>query len=71
MTFDTTLFGPVVGAMTFLLLEEVLSQFRPGIFPRVESLITEHWLAVIGLFIIFIVLTAKQGIYGYFGRSRK
>jgi branched-chain amino acid transport system permease protein len=61
----STLFGPVVGAVTFLVLEEVLSSFKPGLFPGVERLINDHWLAVVGTFVIVVVLTAKQGIYGW------
>jgi branched-chain amino acid transport system permease protein len=61
----STLFGPVVGAVTFLLLEEVLSSFKPGLFPGAERLINDHWLALVGTFVIVVVLTAKQGIYGW------
>ncbi len=61
----STLFGPVIGAMTFLLLEEVLSSYKPGLFPGLEKVVNEHWLGVMGIVVIVIVLTAKQGIYGY------
>ncbi len=47
-----TLFGPVVGAATLLLLEEILSIY------------TEHWMVVLGPFLILVVLFAKRGIYG-------
>ena len=61
----STLFGPVVGATTFLLLEELLSTFKPGLFPGVEKLINEHWPALMGMFVIAVVLSSKQGVYGY------
>jgi branched-chain amino acid transport system permease protein len=57
--------GPVVGATTFLLLEEVLARYKPGMLPSVEQIVNEHWLALMGAFIIAVVLTARQGIYGY------
>ena len=48
-----TLFGPVFGAAAFLLLEEVLSTW------------TEHWMVVLGPVLIFVVLFARRGIYGW------
>lgn len=68
---STTLFGPVVGATTFLLLEEVLSTFKPGWLPGVEQLVHEHWLALVGAFVIVVVLTSQQGIYGYVATMRR
>ena len=47
-----SLFGPVVGAATLLLMEEILSIY------------TEHWMVILGPFLILVVLFAKQGIYG-------
>ena len=48
-----TLFGPVFGAAAFLMLEEVLSTW------------TEHWMVVLGPVLIFVVLFARRGIYGW------
>jgi len=48
-----TLLGPVFGAAAFLLLEEVLSTW------------TEHWMVVLGPVLIFVVLFARRGIYGW------
>ena len=59
-----TLFGPVMGSIVFLLLEELLSSWKPGWFPGIEEVINKHWLALIGVFVIAVVLTARQGIYG-------
>ena len=59
-----TLFGPVMGSIVFLLLEELLSSWKPGWFPGMEEVINKHWLALIGVFVIAVVLTARQGIYG-------
>jgi branched-chain amino acid transport system permease protein len=55
-----TLFGPVLGAATLLLLEEFLSIY------------TEHWMVYLGPFLIMVVLFAKHGIYGIIaGREEK
>jgi len=47
-----TLFGPVLGAATFLLMEYFLSMY------------TEHWMVILGPFLIVVVLFAKKGLYG-------
>jgi branched-chain amino acid transport system permease protein len=49
-----TLFGPVLGAATLLLLEEILAIY------------TEHWMVYLGPFLIVVVLFARRGIYGFF-----
>jgi len=46
-----TLFGPVLGAAVFLLLEELLAIY------------TEHWMVYLGPFLILVVLFAKGGLY--------
>jgi branched-chain amino acid transport system permease protein len=47
-----TIFGPVIGAIGFLLLEEGLKEW------------TEFWGMPLGLIIVAIVLLAKRGLYG-------
>jgi branched-chain amino acid transport system permease protein len=59
-----TLVGPVVGATALLLLEELLSSLKLGV-PWLDTLINQHWLALIGLFIVLVVLVLKQGLYGW------
>ena len=49
-----TLFGPVLGAATLLLLEEILAIY------------TEHWMVYLGPFLILVVLFARGGLYGLF-----
>jgi branched-chain amino acid transport system permease protein len=49
-----TILGPVVGATVLLLLEEALASSF------------EHWMAIIGLAIVLIVLTARRGLWGSF-----
>ena len=51
-----TLFGPVIGAIVFLVLEELLSQ------------ITEYWALIMGPLLLLIVLFARGGIMGLLGR---
>lgn len=54
-----TLFGPVIGAITYLIIEDVLSG------------ITEHWQVIFGPFLVLVVLFAKAGIFGLLpGRRR-
>src|SRR5256712_113806 len=51
-----SLFGPVIGTIVFLLLEELLSQF------------TEYWALIMGPLLLLIVLFARGGIMGVLGR---
>jgi len=53
-----TLFGPLAGALVFMLMSEFL--------PR----ITEHWHLLFGPFLILVVLFARNGICGWFDGSR-
>jgi branched-chain amino acid transport system permease protein len=59
-----TLIGPIAGATALLLVEEALSSLKIGV-PWFDTVVNQHWLALIGLFIIFVVLVLKQGIYGW------
>ena len=52
-----SLYGPVAGAVAFLLLEEVLSQW------------TEHWQIVLGPILVLVVLYAKRGLWGLVERG--
>lgn len=54
-----TIFGPLLGAMGFLLFEEYLSSFP-------IKFVAEHWMLFLGAVIIIIVRTAKRGLYGSF-----
>ena len=47
-----TLYGPILGAAAFLMLEETLSR------------LTEHWKAILGPLLVLVVLFAKGGIAG-------
>jgi branched-chain amino acid transport system permease protein len=47
-----SIYGAVIGAIVYLLLEQVLSAY------------TEHWMFYLGPFLIFVVIYARHGIYG-------
>jgi len=51
-----SLFGPVIGAIVYLLLEEALSQ------------VTEYWALIMGPLLLLIVLFGRGGIMGLLGR---
>jgi branched-chain amino acid transport system permease protein len=51
-----SLFGPMIGAIVFLVLEEFLSQ------------ITEYWALIMGPLLLLIVLFGRGGIMGLLGR---
>jgi branched-chain amino acid transport system permease protein len=54
-----SLFGPVIGAIFFLVLEELLSQF------------TEYWAMIMGPLLLLVVLFARGGIMGLLGRMSR
>src|SRR3954452_4187778 len=51
-----SMFGPVIGAIVFLELEELLSQ------------VTEYWALILGPLLLLIVLFGRGGIVGLLGR---
>jgi branched-chain amino acid transport system permease protein len=54
-----SLFGPVLGAIVYLVLEEFLSQ------------ITEYWALIMGPLLLLIVLFGRGGIVGLLGRLHR
>jgi branched-chain amino acid transport system permease protein len=50
-----TLFGPVIGAVVYLVLEEMLSR------------VTEYWALIMGPLLLLIVLFGRGGIMGLLG----
>lgn len=59
-----TLVGPIAGAAALLLLEELLSSFNLGLPWGIDAFVSNHWMALMGLFIVVVTLTLKQGLYG-------
>jgi branched-chain amino acid transport system permease protein len=53
-----TLYGPIVGALAYLLLEETLSR------------LTEHWKVILGPLLVLLVLFGRGGIAGAVERWR-
>ncbi|MDB5410775.1 MAG: branched-chain amino acid transporter permease, partial [Rhodospirillales bacterium] len=53
-----SLFGPMLGAAVYLMLEHELSA------------LTSHWLVILGPLMILTVLFAKRGIVGLLGGGR-
>jgi branched-chain amino acid transport system permease protein len=51
-----TLFGPLLGALSFLMLEEVL------------AMLTQHWMALLGLILLIVALLDRTGIIGLLDR---
>ena len=51
-----TLYGPVLGAAVFLLMEENLAIY------------TEHWMVYMGPFLVLVVIFAKNGLWGLLSR---
>ena len=54
-----SLFGPVLGAIVYLVLEESLSQ------------VTEYWALIMGPLLLLIVLFGRGGMVGLLGRLRR
>src|SRR6202007_1043749 len=50
-----SLIGPVYGAVVYLLFENLLSG------------VTEHWQAILGPFLVLVVLFSKSGLLGLVG----
>ena len=48
-----SIYGAVIGAVVYLLLEQIFSAY------------TEHWQILLGPVLIFVVIFARHGIYGF------
>jgi branched-chain amino acid transport system permease protein len=55
-----TVFGPLVGAMLLLALEEALPSLIEATLPEYKS----NWMLLLGLFIFFIAIALKRGVFG-------
>ena len=53
-----TLYGPLLGAAVLLLMEELLAAY------------TEHWMVLLGPFLVLAVLFAKRGLFGLLTGTR-
>ncbi len=55
-----TIFGPVVGAIILLALEEALPTLIEAVAPDYKT----NWMLLLGLFIFVIALVLKRGVFG-------
>ncbi len=55
-----TVFGPVVGAIILLALEEALPTLIEVVLPDYKS----NWMLLLGLFIFLVALLLKRGVFG-------
>lgn len=60
-----TLIGPIIGAIAWLSLEEVLSSFSLGLPWGIDEFVRDHWMIVLGTLVIVAALRLKSGLYGY------
>jgi branched-chain amino acid transport system permease protein len=68
-----SLFGPVIGAVAFLVLEEILPFIiavvgTPFVGEAVARQGGEYWQLVLGPLLLLIVLFGRGGIMGLLGR---
>src|SRR5450631_1330163 len=59
-----TLIGPVIGAIVWLALEELLGSFAIPLPWALDEFVRSHWLALLGIFVVVVTLTLKRGLYG-------
>jgi branched-chain amino acid transport system permease protein len=60
-----SLVGPVIGAVSLILLEEILASFHFVLPWGLDAYIRNHFMVIIGVFIVLVALTMKRGLYGY------
>ncbi len=58
-----TLVGPMLGAVVWLTLEELLSSFGSGVGVA-DEFVRSHWLGVLGLVVVVVAIALKDGLYG-------
>ncbi|WP_241027077.1 branched-chain amino acid ABC transporter permease [Variovorax sp. RKNM96] len=59
-----TLLGPVVGAVAWLVLEELLSSAAIGLPWGGDEFLREHWLGLLGIVVVLVAINLKDGLYG-------
>ena len=69
-------FGPLIGAVTLLVLEELLPPLirllsSPFVEPQMAMKISEYWQIVLGPLFLLVVLFARGGINGLLERTRR
>ena len=59
-----TLLGPIAGAVAWLTLEEIFSSAAIGLPWGGDEFLREHWLGLLGIFVVLVALNLKDGLYG-------
>jgi branched-chain amino acid transport system permease protein len=60
-----TLIGPIVGAIAWLSLEDILSSLNLGLPWGIDEFVRDHWMIFLGAVVIAAALYLKSGLYGY------
>jgi branched-chain amino acid transport system permease protein len=63
-----TVLGPILGAIALIVIEEVLTSFSIPLPFGIQSVISAHFLAIIGAFILIIALNFRNGLFSLFSR---
>ncbi|MPW10957.1 branched-chain amino acid ABC transporter permease [Paraburkholderia sp. CNPSo 3155] len=61
---QATIMGPLVGAIMMLMFEELFASGSFGLPYDLAQLLNNHWMALLGLFIVVVTMTVKRGIFG-------
>lgn len=64
-----TVFGPILGAIVLLVLEELLANTALGLPSGGDALIRAHFMGLIGLFIVIVAMGARHGLVGFATRK--
>jgi len=59
-----TVLGPVIGSAVLTIIGDILSGLQLGLPWDLDAFVSDHWLALLGIFIVLVVITLKQGLYG-------
>lgn len=63
-----TVIGPLYGALALLGLEELLTSVRLPLPWGLDSLVSAHPMAVVGIFIVLVAILLKAGLHGILSR---
>lgn len=66
-----TLLGPIVGAVAWLALEELLSSAAIGLPWGADEFLHEHWLGLLGIVVVVVAMNLKDGLYGSIVRRKE
>ena len=67
----STLTGPLLGASVWLVLEELLTSFKLGLPYGIDAFVRDHWLGVLGVFVVLVTMYFPRGLAGILQRSAR